>query len=64
LPREPNYLTARHAVERWGEAGLPTAPLPTEDAPARADPFDLPPDVRADPWLQRREALLNPGGPL
>jgi hypothetical protein len=64
LPRGTDYLTVRRAVERWGDAGLPTAPLPAEDAPARADPFDLPPDVRADPWLQRREALLNPGGPL
>jgi hypothetical protein len=64
LRREPDYLTLRHAVERWGDAGLPSAPLSADDGPAWAGPSDLPPDVRADPWLQRREALLNPGGPL
>jgi hypothetical protein len=66
LPPETDYLTARHQVERWGDAGLPHAPIPAADerpAPA-ADPLDLPPDARADPWLQRRKAMLNPGGPL
>jgi hypothetical protein len=51
-------LTVRHAVERWGDAALPSAP------PATAEEAPAPPDTGADPWLQRRKALLNPGGPL
>lgn len=66
LPPEPNYLTVRHQVERWGDAGLPRAPIPATDERSMPpnDLLDLPPDVRADPWLQRRKAMLNPGGPL
>jgi hypothetical protein len=64
LRPETGYLTLRHQVERWGEAGLPSAPCSATDSPAIANPFDLPPDIRADPWLQRRTTQLNPGGPL
>ncbi len=64
LRPQTNYLTLLHQVERWGDAGLPSTPPAAEDGPASANPFDLPPDVRADPWLQRRQSQLNPGGPL
>ncbi len=59
-----DYLTLRQQVERWGDAGLPPAAPATEERPARADPFDLPPDVQADPWLRRRNTQSNTGGPL
>jgi hypothetical protein len=63
---ETDCLTLRQQVERWGDAGLPAPPLSSaqEQRPGAADPLDLPPDMRADPWLQRRTALLAPGGSL
>jgi hypothetical protein len=61
---DTDYLTLRQQVERWGDAGLPSAPPAADEAPARANPFDLPPDVQADPWLRRRTTQSNPGGPL
>jgi hypothetical protein len=65
LRPETNYLTLRHQVERWGEAGLPNVPSPAADQkPAAPDLLDLPPDLRTDPWLQRRAAMLTSGGPL
>jgi hypothetical protein len=62
---EADYLTLRRQAERWGDAGLPTAPVAAEPERAAPDPLrGLPPDIRDDPWLQRRTALLNPGGSL
>jgi len=62
---EPDYLTVRNQVVRWGDAGLPSAPPAADDKPAkREDLLDLPADVRADPWIQRRSAMLHPGGSL
>ncbi|HEX5273559.1 MAG TPA: hypothetical protein VFW33_23850 [Gemmataceae bacterium] len=59
-----DYLTLRQQVERWGDAALPTPPPAAEEGPPRADPFDLPPDVQADPWLRRRMTPPQTGGPL
>ena len=65
LRPETDYLTLRRQAERWGDAGLPAAPAAVEPQPAAPDPLlGLPPDVRDDRWLQRRTALLNPGGSL
>ncbi len=63
---EPNYLTLRQQVERWGDAGLPAPALSSAEdrRPGPDDRLDLPADLRADPWLQRRTALLTPGGSL
>ena len=65
LRPEPDYLTLRQQVVRWGDAGLPATPPAADEKPAKSDDLlDLPPDIRADPWIQRRSALLHPGGPL
>jgi hypothetical protein len=61
---QTDYLTLRRQVERWGDAALPSAPPAAEDAPAGDNPLDLPPDVRADPWLQRRTNQPRTRGPL
>ncbi|HKI38206.1 MAG TPA: hypothetical protein VKA46_40505 [Gemmataceae bacterium] len=65
-PAQPNYLTLRQQVERWGDAGLPgVPPSAADEKPAAPDDLlDLPPDLRADPWLQRSKAMLTPGGSL
>jgi hypothetical protein len=64
VPPGPAYLTLRQQAERWGDTGLPSSRPAAEDLPRRsADLLDLPPDVRAEHWLQRRTAMLNPGGP-
>jgi hypothetical protein len=61
---QTDYLTLRRQVERWGDAALPSAPSPAEETTTSDNPFDLPPDVRADPWLQRRTTQPHSGGPL
>jgi hypothetical protein len=63
--RETDYLTLRHQVERWGDAGLPASRPSAAEAPALDDDWlGLPPGSRVDPWLQRRKTQPNPGGPL
>jgi len=57
-------LTLRHQMERWNDAGLPNLPLAASDEKPAApgELLDLPPDVRAEPWLRGRQAMLNPRG--
>jgi hypothetical protein len=63
LPPEVDCLTLRRQMERWGDSGLPGAPPAADDRPPESrDLPDLPPDVRTDGWLQRRRAMLHPGG--
>jgi hypothetical protein len=63
LPSEGNCLTLRQQMERWGDSGLPGTPPAADDRPPESrDLLDLPPDVRSDGWLQRRQAMLHPGG--
>jgi hypothetical protein len=64
LRPEIDYLTLRQQVERWGDAALPRTPAADEGPAPSGALLDLPPGTGADPWLQRRKAMLNPGGPL
>jgi hypothetical protein len=57
-------LTLRQRMDRWGDASLPSgATAGDEPRHGTADLLDLPPDVRGERWLQRRTAMLTPGGP-
>jgi hypothetical protein len=57
------YLTLHQRLDRWSDAGPPSSATAGDERPrATADLLDLPPDVRGERWLQRRTAMLSPGG--
>jgi hypothetical protein len=56
------YLTLHQRLDRWSD-GLPSSTTAANERPrVTADLLDLPPDVRGERWLQRRTAMLTPGG--